>query len=88
MLKRTYHELVLSLCFVGLRRLLSIGNRTYDLKGQLKKMMFKQETMKPVTLDVGVFVMVMSTFAQFEKSVKSVSNSSHKLLTCSVLSLL
>ena len=50
-------------------KLFGSSGRTYDLKGEVKKLMFEGEIMKPVTSDAGVFTLVMSTFSQYERSV-------------------
>ena len=60
-------------------KLFSSSGSTYDLKGEVKKLMFDGEMMKPVTSDAGVFTLVMSTFTQYERSV---STSCYYLLYC------
>ena len=60
-------------------KLFGSSGRTYDLKGEVKKLMFEGEMMKPVTSDAGAFTLIMSTFTQYEKSV---STSCYYLLYC------
>jgi hypothetical protein len=47
---------------------------TFDLKGEIKKLMFEGDKMKPVTLDAGLFTVIMSSFSQYEKTPKPDSN--------------
>lgn len=42
----------------------------FDLKGEVKKLVFEGDIMREVTLDAGVFTMVMSNFSQYEKGVR------------------
>ena len=60
-------------------KLFGSSGHTYDLKGEVKKLMFDGEMMKPVTSDAGVFTLVMSAFTQYERFV---STSCYYLLYC------
>ena len=45
------------------------GSSTYDLKGEVTKLIFEKKIMKLVTLDVNLFISVMNVFTQYEKNV-------------------
>ena len=47
---------------------------TYNVKDEVKKLLFDGENMRQVTVDSGLFTMVMATFSQYEKTA-SVSGS-------------
>ena len=42
----------------------------FDLREEVKKLVFGSDLMREVTLDAGVFTMVMSYFSQYEKGVR------------------
>ena len=43
----------------------------FDLRGEVKKLLFEGDLMREVTLDAGVFTMVMSNFCQYERGVRN-----------------
>ena len=45
------------------------GSSSYDLKGEVTKLIFERKVMKPVTSDVNLFISVMNVFTQYEKAV-------------------
>ena len=56
------------------------GSSSYDLKGEVTKLIFERKAMKPVTLDVDLFISVMNVFTQYEKAVSSCHFKSQDLL--------
>ena len=42
----------------------------FDLREEVKKLVFGSDLMREVTLDAGVFTKVMSYFSQYEKGVR------------------
>ena len=56
------------------------GSSTYDLKGEVTKLMFEGGIMKPVTLNVNLFISVMNVFTQYEKAVSNCHFKSQDLL--------
>ena len=56
--------------FVGVLSKLFGGSKTsFDLKGEIKKLMLVGEAMKRVTNKAGTFTLVMSSFSQYERLV-------------------
>ena len=53
---------------------------SYDLKGEVTKLMFEGEIMKPVTLNVNLFISVMNVFTKYEKTVSICHFESQDLL--------
>ena len=57
--------------FVGVLSKLFGGSKTsFDLKGEIKKLMLEGEAMKRVTSEAGTFTLVMSSFSQYERLVR------------------
>ena len=51
------------------------GSRSniFDLKAEIKKIMFDNDRMLPVSTDGGLFTMLMANFSQFEKMVITIT---------------
>ena len=45
-----------------------VRRTSYDVKGEVKKLLFEGENMRLVTEDSGLFTMLMATFSQYEKT--------------------
>ena len=45
------------------------GASSYDLKGEITKLIFERKVMKPVTSDIDLFISVMNVFTEYEKAV-------------------
>ena len=55
----------------GFRGFFGGGSKSvFDLRGEVKKLLFEGDLMREVTLDAGVFTMVMSNFSQYERGVR------------------
>ena len=50
-------------------KLFSGRSNVFDLKAEIKKMMFDGDNMLPVSSDSGLFTIIMATFSQYEKIV-------------------
>ena len=49
---------------------------TFDVRGEVKKLMFDGDIMRKVTEDSGRFTMIMATFSQYEKTASTGNNHS------------
>ena len=50
-------------------KLFGTTRSVFDLKNEIRKLILEGDIMKPITSDARVFILVMSTFSQYEKAV-------------------
>ncbi len=53
-----------------LTKFFSSRSNVFDLKSEIKKIMFEGDLLRQISTDGGLFTMIMANFSQFEKLVR------------------
>ena len=61
------------MCFIASAVFKFFGSRSnvFDLKSEIKKIMFEGNRLRQISIDGGLFTMIMANFSQFEKVVSN-----------------